>query len=72
MWNSFGAGLGRPGSGERVIPGFQHVLGVVKARFHPVRGLGAEGGLLDLEEELGVALGLAHLLHEELQGLLGL
>src|SRR5260370_9522519 len=35
-------------------------------------GLGAEGGLLDLEQELGVALGLAHLLHEQLERLLRL
>src|ERR1700677_3639098 len=43
----------------------------VKTRFH-VALVGPERGLLDLEEELSVALGLAHLLHEELQGLLGL
>src|SRR6185312_7937739 len=33
---------------------------------------GTEGGLLHLEQELGVALGLAHLLHEQLERLLRL
>src|SRR6266550_5663698 len=33
---------------------------------------GTEGGLLYLEQELGVALGLAHLLHEQLERLLRL
>src|SRR5690242_21832934 len=35
-------------------------------------GSGTQGGLLDLHEELGVALGLAHLLHEQLERLLRL
>src|SRR5260370_40168215 len=38
----------------------------------PVTASVAEGGLLDLEQELGVALGLAPLLHEQLESLLGL
>src|SRR5580692_10984290 len=38
----------------------------------PRTALAAERGLLDLEQELGVALGLAHLLHEQLESLLGL
>src|ERR1700731_896215 len=38
----------------------------------PVTASVAEGSLLDLEQPLGVAIGLAHLLHEQLESLLGL